>query len=169
MQTCIFGHMAGMVDSKVYWLVLAFVFPLVFACGPGNSVPKKEAKLDITVYSSPTCGCCTNWLKHLEQNGFQVKDIKTEEINAIKQKFGVPKDMASCHTGIIDGYVVEGHVPAKDIRELLAKKPDVIGISVPQMPVGTPGMEIDDRKDPFSVFAFHKNGETKVFKHYEAY
>lgn len=155
-----------------------FILFLVFlagACGDPVRSDRQAVhandreKLDITVYRSPSCGCCSGWIEHLRRRQFQVNDVKTEDMNAIKRKYGVPPKMASCHTAIVGGYVIEGHVPAEDIREFLAKKPDVAGISVPQMPVGTPGMEMGDRKDPFSVISFSKSGEAKVFKHYETY
>lgn len=125
-----------------------------------------SGSLQMTVYRSPLCSCCGGWIDYLKQQGFQINDIKTEEIEAIKQKYQVPDSLTSCHTALIDGYVIEGHVPADDIKRVLAQKPDVVGLTVPQMPVGTPGMEMGGRKDPFSVLAFKKNGEVQVFKHY---
>ncbi|MCK5877150.1 MAG: DUF411 domain-containing protein [Candidatus Marithrix sp.] len=121
---------------------------------------------EITVYRSPNCGCCSGWIKHLQDHQFKVIDIKTDNMGELKQKYGVNEKLASCHTAIIDGYVIEGHVPATDIKQLLSEKPDVIGLTVPEMPVGTPGMEMGNRKDPFSVLTFDKNGNTTVFKQY---
>ncbi len=123
----------------------------------------------IVVYRSPTCGCCHKWIEHLKKHQFTVKDIVNDDVNTIKQKYGVPAAMQSCHTAIINGYVIEGHVPAADIITLLAKRPKIVGISVPAMPAGTPGMEMGGRKDPFDVVAFDENGKFSVFNHYEGY
>jgi hypothetical protein len=122
---------------------------------------------EITVYRSPSCGCCSGWIKHLQEHQFKVIDIKSNNMNELKQKYGIPEKLASCHTAIIDGYVIEGHVPADDIKQLVSQKLDIIGLTVPEMPVGTPGMEMGQRKDPFSVLTFDKNGNTTVFKKYE--
>ncbi len=122
---------------------------------------------DITVYRSPSCGCCSGWIKHLQEHQFNVIDIKTNNMNKLKQKYGIPSKLASCHTAIIDDYVIEGHVPAADIKQLLSQKPNIIGLTVPEMPVGTPGMEMGNRKDPFSVLTFDKDGNTTIFKQYD--
>ena len=124
---------------------------------------------EITVYSDPNCGCCSKWVSHLEQHEFEVTDIKTSTIGMIKGKYSVPPGLASCHTAIIDGYVIEGHVPADDIKRLLNARPDIKGLSVPQMPVGTPGMEMGDRKDHFRVISFTDDGSTAVFREYTDY
>ena len=135
-----------------------------------NSETKRaSSSMQMTVYRSPLCSCCSGWIDHLKQQGFQINDIKTEEIEAIKQKYHVPESLASCHTGLINGYVMEGHVPGDDIKNFLKQKPNVVGLTVPQMPVGTPGMEMGNRKDPFAVLAFKKNGEVQVFKNYHSY
>ena len=121
----------------------------------------------IEVYRSPSCGCCSKWIAHLKENQFDVKDHVTNDVQAIKDKYGVPENMASCHTALVNGYVVEGHVPAADIRKLLKLKPAVIGISVPGMPSGTPGMEMGGRKDPYKVVSFDKEKKYQVFSSYE--
>lgn len=123
----------------------------------------------MTVYRSPSCGCCGAWIDHVKKQGFQVTDIKTEEMDAIKQQHQVPLNLASCHTAIIDGYVIEGHVPADDIKRFLKQKPQMVGLSVPAMPIGTPGMEMQDRKQPFEVVAFNQQKKGEVFKRYEKY
>ena len=125
--------------------------------------------LNVTVYRTPTCGCCKGWVEHIKQNGFQITDIvKPEsEIKTIRQKYNLPSDLTSCHTSEIAGYLVEGHVPVADVKSLIAQKPDVAGISVPGMPIGTPGMEMGDRKQSFDVFTFEKDGQTKVFNSYK--
>jgi hypothetical protein len=122
---------------------------------------------NIVVYRSPTCGCCEKWVQHLQENQFIVNDIVTDGMVEIKQKYGVPGNLASCHTAIIDGKVVEGHVPARDIKRMMKLKGDVVGISVPGMPSGTPGMEMGGRKDPYQVISFDKEGKYEVFSSYE--
>lgn len=118
---------------------------------------------EITVFRSPTCGCCGQWIEHMEAAGFTVKDNLTEDMTAIKEQYGVPANLASCHTTIVDGYVVEGHIPAEDVQRLLAEKPDVAGIAVPGMPIGSPGMESGDYVEPYTVFSFTESGETAAF------
>lgn len=122
--------------------------------------------VDITVYRSPTCGCCGKWIEHLKQNNFNVKDVVTEDMEAIKDKYGVPKEMASCHTALVDGYVVEGHVPASDIYKLLTTKPKVVGLAVPGMVTGSPGMEMGGVKAPYDVMSFDKERHFRIFNSY---
>ena len=121
---------------------------------------------NIEVYRSPTCGCCGKWLKHLEDNNFNVKDVVLNDMESVKEQHGVPKELASCHTAIVDGYVIEGHVPADDIITLLKSKPEIKGISVPGMPTGAPGMEMGGRKDPYRVIAFDKHNKSQIFNSY---
>lgn len=132
-----------------------------------NAEEDAEGNLQIEVYRSPSCGCCSKWLAHLRENQFDVKDFVANDVQAIKDKYGVSKNMASCHTAIVNGYVVEGHVPADDIKKMLSLKPEIIGISVPGMPVGTPGMEMGAKKDSYEVISFDKQGKNKVFSSYE--
>lgn len=121
-----------------------------------------------TVYYSPTCGCCKDWMHHLEEHGFILDKKSIENTEEMKNRLGVPGNMRSCHTAIIGGYLVEGHVPARDIVKILKEKPAIAGISVPEMPVGPPGME-GSRKDPFSVIAFEKNGKIAIYSKYDRY
>lgn len=122
---------------------------------------------EVIVYRSPECSCCGGWITHLKAHGFKLRDFTTTDIEAVKQKYNVPDELASCHTAIVAGYIIEGHVSASDIKRLLTEQPDkVAGLSVPQMPVGTPGMELGDHKDPFSVFSFNRNGIVAVFSDY---
>lgn len=118
---------------------------------------------EITVFRSPTCGCCGKWIEHAEAAGFQVKDEVTEDMSAIKQQYGVPQTLTSCHTTVVGNYIIEGHVPAEDVQRLLIEKPDVAGIAVPGMPIGSPGMESGDYVEPYNVFSFTESGETAVF------
>ena len=133
-----------------------------------DSTPTTEA-LNITVYRTPTCGCCQGWVDYLQQNNFEVTDIvKPEaEIQAIRQQYDLPEQLNSCHTAEINGYLVEGHIFAQDIRQLIARKPDIAGIAVPGMPIGTPGMEMGDRKQSFDVLGFKQDGQIEVFNSYE--
>jgi hypothetical protein len=120
----------------------------------------------VDVYKSPTCGCCSAWVDHLKAAGFPVKVTDVGDTTAARKRYGLPDRFGSCHTAIVAGYVVEGHVPAAEIKRLLAMKPAAIGIAVPAMPVGSPGMEVGDRQDPYDVFLIDKNGRGTVFAHY---
>ena len=131
--------------------------------------PGYSGTLDMTVYRSPTCGCCGVWVEHAQKHGFKIKDLKTESMEALKQKHNIPTELASCHTAIIDGYVMEGHIPADDIKRFLSEQPKLAGLAVPGMPIGTPGMEARDIKQPFQVLAFNNKGEVEVFKEYQSY
>ncbi len=117
----------------------------------------------VTVFKSPTCGCCSMWVEHLEASGFTVDARDRDDMTAVKDSLGLPSDLASCHTGVVDGYVIEGHVPAQHIAQLLDERPDVLGLSVPGMPIGSPGMERGDRVDPYDVLVVDSNGEAAVF------
>ena len=128
----------------------------------------KATALDATVYRSPDCSCCGGWINHLKAQGFEIKDFPTLDMRAVKQKYNVPDNLTSCHTAIVNGYVIEGHVPAQDIKRLLQEKSHWLGLSVPQMPVGTPGMEIGNQKDPFTVFSFDNKSRVAVFNEYSS-
>lgn len=118
----------------------------------------------IEVFKSATCGCCNGWVEHLRANGFTVRTTNTEALDALKTKHQIPAQVRSCHTGLVDGYVVEGHVPAADIQRLLKDRPAVAGIGVPGMPIGSPGMEVPGMKpQAYDVVAFTKQGTTRVF------
>ncbi|AFZ38381.1 protein of unknown function DUF411 (plasmid) [Stanieria cyanosphaera PCC 7437] len=131
--------------------------------------PSYAGTTEMTVYRSPNCGCCGEWIEHAQKHGFKVKDIKTEDMAALKQKYKLPTELASCHTTIIDGYVMEGHIPADDIKRFLSAQPELAGLTVPGMPIGTPGMEARDIKQPFQILAFNERGEVEVFKEYQSY
>ena len=124
------------------------------------------AATEIEVYKSATCGCCKEWVKHLQDNGFSVKAHDVPNITAHKTANGVPAKLASCHTAKVDGYVIEGHVPASDIKRLLKERPAVSGLAVPGMPVGSPGMEHGEQKDRYEVLTFDKQGKTGVYARY---
>ncbi len=120
---------------------------------------------DIEVYKTPWCGCCDDWVEHLRDDGFTVRVHERGDLDPVKRDHGVPADLASCHTAVVDGYVVEGHVPAADIRRLLADRPAATGIAVPGMPVGSPGMEEGDRREPYRVILFGRNGRSVYARH----
>ncbi|MEA5564233.1 DUF411 domain-containing protein [Anabaena sp. UHCC 0399] len=125
---------------------------------------------EVKVYRSPACTCCGNWIKHIQKHGFKIQaDIKTDDMEAIKQKYNLPPDLASCHTAIIDGYVMEGHIPADDIKLFLQQQPQLAGLAVPGMTIGTPGMESGNTKQPFAVMEFNHQGEVQIFKKYQSY
>lgn len=126
-----------------------------------------KAGSEIVMYKSPACECCTGWAEHLRQSGFTVIEKKQEDMDAIKAKYGVPEGLASCHTAIVDGYVIEGHVPAADVTRLLKERPKVTGLTAPGMPMQSPGMQAK-RLQPknYNVLAFDKNGKSHVFTRY---
>lgn len=124
---------------------------------------------EIVVYKSPYCGCCVKWVEHLEANGFTVKSVSVDNMNAIKKDAGLPSGLASCHTAIVDDrYVVEGHVPAEDIAELLQDRPDIKGLAVPGMPAGSPGMESPDPVR-YEVLAFDEDGAVRVYDRHQGH
>ena len=133
----------------------------VLAVGPSCAA---QADPSIKVYKDASCGCCTAWVDHLTAEGFKTEVDETQDMAAIKTKFGVPGDLTSCHTGIVAGYAIEGHVPAADIKRLLKEKPKALGIAVPAMPVNSPGMEVPDQPDePYTVWLFAKDGTRSAF------
>ena len=124
-----------------------------------------QAAETIDVYRDPNCGCCKEWISHLRDNGFTVNDHVEPNMSEVKQRLGVAPRLASCHTGVIDGKFVEGHVPVEQIR-LLAKRDDLKGIAVPGMPMGSPGMEMGDHKDPYQVIGLTQDGKDEVLADY---
>ncbi|GLK81789.1 DUF411 domain-containing protein [Methylopila turkensis] len=134
-------------DRRTFTLVMAgaaLLFPSAVRAAPG-----------MTVHKDPTCGCCQAWVDHVRAAGYEARVVEVQAINAVKAKLGVPPGLRSCHTAAIDGYVLEGHVPAAAIAKLLAERPKVRGLAVPGMPIGSPGMEVEGR-DPeaYDVMAF---------------
>jgi hypothetical protein len=117
----------------------------------------------VTVYKDPNCGCCSLWITHMERAGFRVTATNTANMPALRAKLGVPGPVQSCHTAVVDGFVVEGHVPADDVKRLLASRPKVKGVAVPGMPLGSPGMEQGNVKHQYSVLTFDDAGRTTVF------
>jgi len=152
---------ATMTPRRLSLAVAALAFVSATGLGWAHSAEHSDA-IAITVYKSPTCGCCANWVDHLRKHGFRVTVKDTIDLDPIKEKLGVTQPLASCHTGVVRGYVVEGHVPAADIKKMLKERPKVVGIAVPGMPMGSPGME-GPRSEPYEVLAFDKQGKTRVF------
>ncbi len=138
-----------------------FFAAITFLIFQGFMSQPASAEETITVYKSPTCGCCTGWVSYLKANGFKVEAIDTNDVIKYKKKAGLPPKLSACHTAFIDGYVIEGHVPVNDIKRLLAERPAVTGLAVPGMPMGSPGM--GGKKVRYPVFTFDKSGKTTVF------
>ena len=126
------------------------------------------ARTRVTVWKTPNCGCCKDWVKHLETNGFEVVTHDVKETASKRQALGLAEKYGSCHTATVNGYVLEGHVPARDIQRLLRDKPSAIGLAVPGMPVGSPGMEMGTGADAFDVVLVLKDGSSRVFQSYAA-
>jgi hypothetical protein len=163
------GDFMKLITNLVF---LMYLFPFAAQAAPADwSEPGEtySGNKYIEVYYSKTCGCCKNWMKHLKDHQFTINPIAEADMQSIKNRYGVEGQYASCHTAIIDGYVIEGHVPADDIKRLLKQKPDIKGLSVPAMPVGTPGMEQGDRKDPFHVITLPETGKPEIFRTYKNY
>lgn len=129
---------------------------------PGGAEGAGLDTLTVTVYKSPTCGCCNAWVDHLRASGFRVATIDTDDLTSIKQRHGVEPAHAACHTALVGGYVIEGHVPAADVRRLLTERPAVTGLAVPGMPMGSPGME-GPRPERYDVLAFTRDKGATVF------
>lgn len=127
----------------------------------GSSVALAEATV-VEVFKSPHCGCCGGWVEHLRQNGFEVKAHDVDDVTAARKKLGMPDRLGSCHTAKVGGYVVEGHIPAADIRRLLKEKPKALGLAVPSMPPGSPGME-SSKPIPYQTLLVQSDGSTRVF------
>lgn len=119
---------------------------------------------EVVMHKDPNCGCCSAWAEHLEANGFRVKTVAERDMQAIKRRFAVPQRLTSCHTARVGGYVIEGHVPASAIKRLLRERPAVSGLAVPGMPLGSPGMEVPGKRDPYDVVSFDGAGGSRVFE-----
>ena len=120
------------------------------------------ARTPAPVFRTPDCGCCGEWVVHLERYGFDVAVVMTDDMQAVKDRHGVPPALRSCHTALIGGYAIEGHVPAPDILRLLTQRPRAAGLAVPGMPIGSPGMEMGAQRDPFDVILWDSTG-TRIF------
>jgi hypothetical protein len=132
---------------------------------PGTESPDSAKHLPaVVVHKSPSCGCCALWVEHIQAAGFQVEVRNVANMGPIKEQAGVPVGKGSCHTAQVGGYFIEGHVPADDVKRLLAERPDALGLVVPGMPAGSPGMEMPDgRTQPYAVELVHRDGTTTEF------
>ena len=155
-----------MLRSRLSTVASAFIFvglllPGLSACqqAPASSLPV------MVIHKTPTCGCCANWVEHVKAAGFQVEVHDHDNLSDIKRVNGVAPELQSCHTALVGGYVVEGHVPADQIIRLVTEKPDVKGIAVPGMPIGSPGMEQGGTVQPYNVVAFDGEGNVALYKH----
>ncbi len=136
--------------------------PLEAATTTASTASVAEEAAKVVVYKSPTCGCCNKWVDHIREHGFEVETHDTRDMAQVKAMSGVPGKLSSCHTAIVDGYVVEGHVPADVMRRLLEERPQVVGIAVPGMPMGSPGME-GPYRERYDILAFDRDGRTRVY------
>ena len=152
--------------SRRSLLALLALSPLAAALAPradAQALPVAE------VWKSPACGCCKDWIKHLEANGFKVNVFEVMDATPIRAKFGMPAKLGSCHTALIGGYVVEGHVPAREIKRALREKPKALGLTVPGMVIGSPGMDTpvyNGKQDPYDVLLVAEDGSTRVYASY---
>ena len=127
------------------------------------------APVPVEVWKGPTCGCCKDWIRHLESNGFRVKAHDSGNTDA-RSRLGIPIQLGSCHTAQVDGYAIEGHVPAREIRRLLSDRPNAVGLAVPAMPVGSPGMDgpaYRARKDPYDVLLVRRDASSTAYQSYQ--
>lgn len=144
---------------------------ILFLSGAGQALAQSLTAVEaserqtVEMWRSPGCGCCGLWAEHLEANGFSVKMHETANgvLAKLKRQAGIAASHAACHTAKIDGYVIEGHVPAQDVKRLLAEKPDAVGLAVPGMPLGSPGMDLGSEREPYQVLLVKKDGTTEVF------
>ena len=136
---------------------------LVLAAVPAAACAKPIKAAELKIYKSPYCGCCGAWVNHIKASGIPTVVQEMEDVAPVAKKLGVPDAVRSCHTAVIDGYFVEGHVPAPDIRKLLRERPKARGIAVPGMPIGSPGMEKGERRDPYDTLLVMRDGSTRAF------
>jgi hypothetical protein len=147
------GFVAGIAG---FWLV-----------GVRGRLAEATPATPITIYKSRSCGCCAKWVDHIKAAGFDARVHDEESMDRLKDELGVPQQVRSCHTALVGGFLIEGHVPAADIRNLLVRRPKAAGLAVPGMPAGTPGMaEPGSRISDFDVLAFQADGSTEVFAHH---
>ena len=153
-----------------FGLLLSFFLSSAFAADEFWRQGITDERHEITVYRSASCGCCKGWIAHLEEHNFDVRDVTVENLNPYKQQFNVPTNGASCHTAVVDGVVIEGHVPAQDIKRLLNGEHNTRLLTVPAMPSGTPGMDTPGApKQSFKVYSISHDDEVGVFNAYSDY
>ncbi len=144
------------------FMVICALLATAIAAAGGAQTPSPKPK--VTVYKSATCGCCSKWVEHMKGSGFDVAALDVDNIEVPKKTYGVPETLVSCHTAVVGGYVVEGHVPADAVLRMLREKPAIAGIAVAGMPAGSPGMEVPGYKDSYAVMSFTKAGKTAVYE-----
>lgn len=145
-------------------LVIGMAGVLILSVALVGQQQAKPKPIPISVYKSPACGCCAQWVDYMRKNGFDPKVQDVDNIGALKLKLGVREEFSSCHTTEVGGYIVEGHVPVESVQRLLKERPKIAGIAVPGMPAGSPGMEVPSgKKDSYNVVAFTSDGKTTVF------
>lgn len=153
----------SVISSRRAWLLGIAAMGIV-----PMALAAKSSAIPIEVWKDPNCGCCKDWIAHLEKNGF-VATIQEQGNNAVRARLGMPQKLGSCHTAVVQGYVIEGHVPASDIQRLLKEKPQALGLAVPGMPIGSPGMDgaaYGGRRDAYKVLLVKKDGSSQVFNSY---
>jgi hypothetical protein len=128
-------------------------------------VAQAQRATRVEVYKNPSCGCCTEWAKHMRANGFEVRTHEVSDIDPIRRRLGMPQDLVSCHTAIVEGYAIEGHVPAAEVKRMLKERPQAIGLAVPGMPQDAPGMDLN-KGEPYDVLLVARDGRYKVYQHY---
>jgi len=143
-----------------YWAALGLAATVAGVAGLALAAPSPGP--EVVVYKSPTCGCCKKWVEHVQAAGFRVTVHDTSSLAGVMERYGVPRKLTACHTAVVDGYVVEGHVPADVIQRLLKERPEIAGVAVPGMPAGSPGME-SDAPARYYILTFDKNGATSVY------
>ena len=146
--------------KSVRTLVASALLGLTTLGGISTAVAAED---EVVMYKDPNCGCCGKWAEHMREHGFKVKEVATAQMGQVKGEAGVPQALGSCHTARVGGYVVEGHVPAADVRRMLTEKPAIAGISAPGMPMGSPGMEGPYPADRYDVVSFDAQGRTAVY------
>ena len=149
---------------KKYLSLLIFILALSLESSDHN-IQNTDSLMELLVHKTPTCGCCKMWVKHMENNGFNMNTQDHQSLMTIKDKLKIEPQYRSCHTGVSsNGYFFEGHIPSEYVSKFLSENnPDAIGLSVPGMPLGSPGMEVEDRFTPYDVLIHFKNGITKVY------
>ena len=167
-----------MVVSRLFCKRIGYALLLLLALGCSEEQQVESAKKIaqpiaeapvLDVFKSPTCGCCGKWVSHIEENGLVAKTYHPDNLNLVKQKLGIAAEFQSCHTGVSkEGYVFEGHIPADVMQRFLAEKPKgALGLAVPGMPMGSPGMEMGERRDSYDVLLLMKDGTASVYQHIE--
>lgn len=157
--------------SSIYKFFSLVAIAALVACSDKPAEVAQQADNFVEVWKTPTCGCCAEWVDHLKENGFTVKVNDVSNTDSFRAALGMPQEYGSCHSARVGGYAVEGHVPADDIKKMLAEKPDAVGLAVPAMPMGSPGMEHPDfpeKRAEYDVLLVKKGGAFTPYTHYDA-